>query len=98
MWTRGADDAISSNKRAAALGYEQVVIKHRNAISAEIGKRALARHFRKTALRWFRAKDAKRAFRLAPGYLWSAVTSPNAMFQELGAIGRLAKDRFKLSR
>lgn len=66
------NDSISSDLARTALGYQQVVVKHRWAILRHAGPRALAGHYETTARHYFRANDVPSALRffLLAALLW----------------------------
>ncbi len=58
-------DTISKNPLREALGYQQVVDKHRWSILVHLGPQALAHHYQRAAFFYQRAKDQRRANRCA---------------------------------
>ena len=54
-------DAMSKNALKEAIGYEQIVVKHRWSILWYLGPKLLAHHYEKAAFFYHRANEEKRA-------------------------------------
>lgn len=63
VWDRRSEETITKDKRRDARGYEQVVLKHAEAIFKYAGPRVLSRHYAILAARYQRAGERTEAFR-----------------------------------